>query len=436
MFRKIIVEGGLELYDKYHNLVVENILSNHEWQEEAGENFQGEFEEWWSLMNGDDIDAVTNELSEGMQNLQLPVFTRWHTIIPSIKSFLKNNVVIYFFALTIKQKETSGSYLHNCACDIIGLMNIRAKKGASPTLVTQMHFINGFANAVYGNSFAMACRPDLKFGSDSQGHISHLCVERCFVMKDQILELNSENGLKNAGSFTQYLKSLANIPSLGGVNEGGSELFAKIEEVFFEEFLASYSDHVESVWRSNAILPFILGGNPRLAQLFACWLFYHFESSGANDIGNTDEFVWPDENIELKSHHMTADKKVIVNTADCMRYLTANADPFTILEDPMIKMETDLLWRLGAAESPIDLFDKTTWGDGDFTPLQNIVHTIIAIQPTQNQQVENHVQLTALVRKTNCGEARATARTMIHSYLIRRYNADSVAVKKATVLLA
>ena len=66
---------------------------------------------------------------------------------------------------------------------------------------------------------------------------------------------------------------------------------------------------------------------------------------------------------------MTADKKVIVNTAYFMRYPTANADPFLILEDPMIKMETDLLWRLGAAESPIDLFDKTTWGDGDFTPL-------------------------------------------------------------------
>ena len=86
--------------------------------------------------------------------------------------------------------------------------------------------------------------------------------------------MKSENGLENAGLFTQYLKSLANIPSLGGVDEGGSELFAKIEEVFFEEFLASYSDHVESVWRSNAILPFILGANPRIVQLFACWLFY------------------------------------------------------------------------------------------------------------------------------------------------------------------
>ena len=87
------------MYDKYHNLVVENILSNHEWQEEAGENFQGGFEEWWSLMDGDDIDAVTNELNEGMQNLQLAVFTHWHTIIPLIKAFLKNNVVIYMFSL-------------------------------------------------------------------------------------------------------------------------------------------------------------------------------------------------------------------------------------------------------------------------------------------------------------------------------------------------
>ena len=64
--------------------------------------------------------------------------------------------------------------------------------------------------------------------------------------------------------------------------------------------------------------------------------------------------------------------------------MVANAGTFTILEDPMTKMETDLPWKLGAAESPVNLFDKTTWGDGDFTPLQKIVHTIIIIQPTQN----------------------------------------------------
>ena len=54
-------------------------------------------------------------------------------------------------------------------------------------------------------------------------------------------------------------------------------------------------------------------------------------SSGTSDVGNVDACVRPDENIELKGRHMTADKEVIVNTADCIRYHTANADPFTIL---------------------------------------------------------------------------------------------------------
>jgi hypothetical protein len=53
----------------------------------------------------------------------------------------------------------------------------------------------------------------------------------------------------------------------------------------------------------------------------------------------------------------------------------------------------------------VNLFKKTTWGDKDFTPLQQIIHTIIAIQSTQNQQVENYVQLAAFVRKTNCVKA-------------------------------
>jgi len=61
-------------------------------------------------MNGEDIDEVTAVLCEGMRNLQLPVFTRWHTIIPSIKAFIKNYVVIYFFALSIIQGEKYGSY--------------------------------------------------------------------------------------------------------------------------------------------------------------------------------------------------------------------------------------------------------------------------------------------------------------------------------------
>ena len=102
MFRKIIEECGLELYARYHQIIVDMILQNEEWQREAGENFKHQFNEWWSLMNSGDIDNVTDTLSKGMRNLQLPVFTRWHTIIPSIKAFIKNYVVVYFFSVAVK----------------------------------------------------------------------------------------------------------------------------------------------------------------------------------------------------------------------------------------------------------------------------------------------------------------------------------------------
>ena len=40
---------------------------------------------------------------------------------------------------------------------------------------------------------------------------------------------------------------------------------------------------------------------------------------------------------------MTAGREVTVNTAGYMQYLTTNTDPMTILEDPIIMIEIDLL---------------------------------------------------------------------------------------------
>ena len=222
-------------------------------------------------MNGDDIDHINIVLVEGM-----PVFTHWHTVIPSIKIFIKNNIVMYSFAVVVKQEEKPGSYLYSCACDVIGLMNIRAKDLATNTVdannslvvLTQLNLINGFTEAIYSNHFTMACQPNPKFGSDSQGHTYHLCVERCFVTKNQILKFMDDDGLEKCPSFAAYVKALKGISSLGQVKLGGQELITKIEEAFFEEFLASYSGHFESFWRSDRILPYILGGNPRVAQLF------------------------------------------------------------------------------------------------------------------------------------------------------------------------
>ena len=102
-----------------------------------------------------------------------------------------------------------------------------------------------------------------------------------------------------------------------------------------------------------------------------------------------------------------------------------------MLEGPVITSERDLLRKLASEQSPINLLDETTWGDTDYEPLQNIVHTIIANRATQNQRVENHVQLAALVCKANVLEVRATARVMINSFIICRFNVWLVAKKKS-----
>ena len=106
-------------------------------------------------------------------------------------------------------------------------MKIRTKPrvlAEPPTLLTQLQFIDGFANAVYNNIFTLACRPDLKFGSDSQGHTSHLCVERCYVTKAHILELMDENGLQQSLPFAPYIKALERIPRVGNIDRGGRKM--------------------------------------------------------------------------------------------------------------------------------------------------------------------------------------------------------------------
>ena len=244
------------------------------------------------------------------------------------------------------------------------------------------------------------------------------------MMKSEILKLKNKGGFQGSLPFSPYISAVESIPSLGDTEDGGRDLVSKIEAVFFEKYLASYSDHIESVRTADSILPCILGGNPRLAQLFVNWTFHYYESSGANKDGNVDEFEWTNKLVDLEGR-ATAGQEVPVNTVVCMNYLTATLDSIKMLDYLIIKGEIYLLWKLGCKGSPVDLFHRMTWNVKDYTLLKRTVHTMLTIYPTQNQCVENHVQLAALVCKTNIGEARATAHAMMHYYLIWRYNMDS-----------
>lgn len=105
-----------------------------------------------------------------------------------------------------------------------------------------------------------------------------------------------------------------------------------------------------------------------------------------------------------------------------MRYLTAQASADEILGDPILKDIMPILRKFAGSDATVDLFDKRTWGGDDYQPLHRIVHGVISIHASQNQGVENYVQSAAIVRQSNVKEARASARVLLHSFIIKRFN--------------
>jgi len=300
----------------------------------------------------------------------------------------------------------------------------KLKPGQSSTLMTELTFLHGFAH-MYSNFFTLTCRPDKRFGSNSYAQIAGDCVVRCYLMRKAVLDMMKEGGLENIPAFDMYRKALEGIPYMNGdVTKGGREFFAKMEKVFFEEFLASYKDHVEH-WRSDMLLPYILAGNKELAKEFITWLVYYAEHGD-----DAEEYTWPDETVELAGHDTTG-KTTKVNIAECMGYLTANAKPREILEDVLITSQKGQLLMYGASDDHVDLFDESTWSSPDeFKGLQTLVHTMVLIHPAHNQGVESYIHAVGTITKTGVGPKRASARMIVHSMLVRRHNIESLTAKR------
>ena len=75
---------------------------------------------------------------------------------------------------------------------------------------------------------------------------------------------------------------------------------------------------------------------------------------------------------------------------DALTNATANLNASDLLEHKLIKDNKDLLWQMGSSEALVEVWEPSTWPDGeDYTQLQVVgVHEI---QPhlTQNQKIEN-----------------------------------------------
>lgn len=71
--------------------------------------------------------------------------------------------------------------------------------------------------------------------------------------------------------------------------------------------------------------------------------------------------------------------------------------------------DNESIWKLSMADIPVNIYDKQTWGDEDFSHLLIIVQPTILPHMSQNQLIENHIQMAAQVRKTGVEEERASA---------------------------
>ena len=130
--------------------------------------------------------------------------------------------------------------------------------------------------------------------------------------------------------------------------------------------------------------------------------------------------------IEVKGHRMTG-ITVKVNAKECTEHLTDNANPIKMLDDELFKLmqgPDDLIWKLATADTLVNIYNKKTWGDDDYSHLLKIVQATVLPHMSQNQLVENHIQMVAQVWKTGVEEERSSAWYRMHSSSSERTTND------------
>ena len=470
LWKRIKEDGGEKYLEEIYAVTMNELVTNSDWHDEADKKFPHAFGELMQkiedLENQEDdsgLDELVSLMTERPKNLQDPVFSRWMTVLMCTKVVTANWPIIYFMAVAVKQNEPANSYLWQLSCALLSLMNERStpddnsgqtinefigsfndqntsdtchmpkKSDTTPTFYVMLLWMQGFAECFFDDMFEWMMRSDPVLGSGSWGQTARLAVERCYVMHMKLKEL--EDGWENMPQFKPYLDEVSKIPEKGSVSKVGKEFFDKMPGKVFEKFRYVFDKHVTSCWCSDDILHYIIGGNPTLANEFAAWLNHYDSMIGASEtlasLGLNEDDVdvevheFTDKEITLE-HHKVRNGDIKVNVRDCLDYLTADADRAHILERPFVKKYWTHILEMATAEETVDLFDKDTWGDHDYSPLRKAVLSEICIHSIHQQRCENYVQLAALISKTNVGEVRRTARTIIISTIHRIFNKEAM----------
>ena len=272
----------------------------------------------------------------------------------------------------------------------------------------------------------------------------------CYYLKDKISNLKDENE-SNPGSwksreefrrFREAIHGTDTQPAMPecGVEKGGKEFFETMPECFFKHFLIPYKKHIETCWRGSVMLfPYLLAADPRIARLAARYLYLAKEG----EVFDEDETPFIDSLvescIELKGHVPQQDIKI--DAISCMVYLTSQynevsckverLDTQKLLENPLVVKHWKDIENMAQAEALVDIYDKSTWGDGDYTELLNTVVSQILPHMVNNQRMERSVQAFNIVSKNNKGEARISAECMLFNMIKYPFNEHCLATLKA-----
>ena len=189
----------------------------------------------------------------------------------------------------------------------------------------------------------------------------------------------------------------------------------KVPEQFLETYRFFLNKHCLTPWTSPALVIFVLGGNNIISKHCLRRIF------------NRDSYQVPDEEVTL-AHHQASKGPVKINLRDAVEflideYMDIDTDSCALFNDPLIQSHLEDWIRFSKSADGVDLFDKSTWPDGDdFSALQELVMTEIVPLASHQQRIENYIQMAGLVAQTGVHEMRCTWRAILQVGFIRPFN--------------
>ena len=106
---------------------------------------------------------------------------------------------------------------------------------------------------------------------------------------------------------------------------------------------------------------------------------------------------------------------------ECISWLIEDADLDKMLNHRIVQLLIDDLAIIADAETVIDLFDASTWGEHDFSKAVAVIWNEIGPCAAHQQRVENLVQTAGFLGQTHVEESRRSARAKIHCIFYRDF---------------